>query len=156
MEMWLLTLPSENGCGIPVVMVVVEGGPDAIQDACQSLKEGIPVVVCTGTGRAADFLTYAHKFTFKDRKYVLNVWVWVWVCAHYVCACTLCVCVCGVCVHYVCVCVHYVCVCIMCVCVCVCVRACVYACMCLCVCVMVSGWTACRISKQWCGICSTQ
>ena len=113
-----------------MVMVVVEGGPDAIQDACQSLKEGIPVVVCTGTGRAADFLTYAHKFTFKDRKYVLNVWVWV--CAHYVCACTLCVCVCGVCVHYVCVCVHYVCVCIMCVCVCVC--ACMCICMPVCVC----------------------
>ena len=62
-------------------MVVVEGGPDAIQDACQSLKEGIPVVVCTGTGRAADFLTYAHKFTFKDRKYVPSVCVCVCVCA---------------------------------------------------------------------------
>ena len=138
MEMWLLTLPSENGCGIPVVMVVVEGGPDAIQDACQSLKEGIPVVVCTGTGRAADFLTYAHKFTFKDRKYVLSVCVCVCVCVRIMCVRALCV---YVCVYMrVCVCVH--------------VRACVYACMC--VCVVVSGWTVCRISKQWCGICSTQ
>jgi hypothetical protein len=49
-------------------MMVLEGGPDCIHDSCQSLKEGIPVVVCTGTGRAADFLTYAHKFTHKGRK----------------------------------------------------------------------------------------
>lgn len=66
-----LSVWAENGYGIPVVMVVLEGGPDAIQDVSQSLKEGIPVVVCTGTGRAADILTYAHNFTFLDRKYVI-------------------------------------------------------------------------------------
>ncbi|XP_076461799.1 transient receptor potential cation channel subfamily M member 8-like [Babylonia areolata] len=66
-ERKLCTPKSENGYGIPVVMIVVEGGPDAIHDVCQSLMKGVPVVVCTGTGRAADFLTYAHKFTFKDR-----------------------------------------------------------------------------------------
>lgn len=59
---------SEKGYGIPVVMLLLEGGTDAILDASQSLKEGIPVVVCSGTGRAADLLTYAHKILSKDRR----------------------------------------------------------------------------------------
>ena len=51
-----------------MVLVVVEGGYDAITDASQSLKEGIPVVVCAGTGRAADILAYAYNHTFTNRK----------------------------------------------------------------------------------------
>ncbi|XP_071090476.1 transient receptor potential cation channel subfamily M member-like 2 [Haliotis cracherodii] len=51
--------------GIPVVLVVVEGGQDALMDAGTSLKQGIPVVVCSGTGRAADILAYAFNHTVK-------------------------------------------------------------------------------------------
>ncbi|ESO90835.1 hypothetical protein LOTGIDRAFT_163721 [Lottia gigantea] len=50
-----------GGLGIPVVLVVVEGGTDAILDAQRSLEEGTPVVVCAGTGRAADIFAYAFK-----------------------------------------------------------------------------------------------
>ncbi|XP_046549419.1 LOW QUALITY PROTEIN: transient receptor potential cation channel subfamily M member 3-like [Haliotis rubra] len=52
--------------GIPVVLVVVEGGQDALMDAATSLKQGIPVVVCAGTGRAADILAYAFTHTVKS------------------------------------------------------------------------------------------
>ncbi|XP_021378399.1 transient receptor potential cation channel subfamily M member 1-like isoform X2 [Mizuhopecten yessoensis] len=51
----------EGGLGIPVVLVVVEGGTDAIDDANNSLQQNIPVVVCAGTGRAADILSYAYQ-----------------------------------------------------------------------------------------------
>ena len=44
-------------------MVVVEGGPDCIADAKSSLEHEIPVVVCAGTGRAADILAYAYSHT---------------------------------------------------------------------------------------------
>ena len=43
--------------------MVVEGGTDAIIDAQSSLEHRIPVVVCSGTGRAADILAYAYNHT---------------------------------------------------------------------------------------------
>ncbi|XP_041370086.1 transient receptor potential cation channel subfamily M member 1-like isoform X2 [Gigantopelta aegis] len=70
----LISAPAaEGGKGIPVVLVVVEGGYDAITDASQSLKEGIPVVVCAGTGRAADILAYAYSHTFTNRNGVRDM-----------------------------------------------------------------------------------
>jgi len=60
---------TEGGLGIPLVLVVVEGGVDSINDACKSLEHDIPVVVCSGTGRAADILAYAYKHT-KTTAYV--------------------------------------------------------------------------------------
>jgi len=48
----------------------VEGGTDAINDACSSLEHKIPVVVCAGTGRAADILAYAYSHTKTGSKYV--------------------------------------------------------------------------------------
>uniref|UniRef100_A0A2C9KDE9 TRPM SLOG domain-containing protein n=1 Tax=Biomphalaria glabrata TaxID=6526 RepID=A0A2C9KDE9_BIOGL len=53
----------DGGLGIPLVLLLVEGGTDAIQDVSVSLAQGIPVVVCAGTGRAADILAYAYKNT---------------------------------------------------------------------------------------------
>ena len=44
-------------------MLLVEGGTDALQDVSESLKQGIPVVICSGTGRAADILAYAYNHT---------------------------------------------------------------------------------------------
>eukprot|EP00105_Crassostrea_gigas_P046633 XP_019930781.1 PREDICTED: transient receptor potential cation channel subfamily M member 3-like isoform X1 [Crassostrea gigas] len=56
--------PTEaGGLGIPVVLVILEGGTDAISDAMVSLNHHIPVVVCSGTGRAADILAYAYSHT---------------------------------------------------------------------------------------------
>jgi transient receptor potential cation channel subfamily M protein 2 len=54
---------SAHGLGIPVVLIVVEGGQDALADAKSSLEHRIPVVVCAGTGRAADILSYAYSHT---------------------------------------------------------------------------------------------
>ncbi|XP_059174640.1 transient receptor potential cation channel subfamily M member-like 2 [Physella acuta] len=54
---------AEKGLEIPLVLLLVEGGTDAIQDASVSLAQGIPVVVCAGTGRAADILAYAYNHT---------------------------------------------------------------------------------------------
>ena len=59
---------SETGLGIPVVLVVVEGGYDAIMDVRKSLTQQIPVVICEGTGRAADIISYAYNHTVAIRK----------------------------------------------------------------------------------------
>eukprot|EP00105_Crassostrea_gigas_P034984 XP_019919132.1 PREDICTED: transient receptor potential cation channel subfamily M member 6 [Crassostrea gigas] len=56
-----------GGLGIPVVLVIVEGGTDAINDAMVSLNHNIPVVVCSGTGRAADILAYAYSHTRSSK-----------------------------------------------------------------------------------------
>lgn len=63
LRMRSLSFLAEGGLGIPVVLVVVEGGTDAIADARSSLEHRIPVVVCSGTGRAADILAYAYNHT---------------------------------------------------------------------------------------------
>jgi hypothetical protein len=37
-----------GGEGIPLVLIVVEGGRDAIDDAKTSLEQNIPVILCEG------------------------------------------------------------------------------------------------------------
>ncbi len=56
------------GLGIPVVLVVVEGGYDAILDCRKSLSQKIPVIICEGTGRAADIIAYAYTHFITTRK----------------------------------------------------------------------------------------
>ena len=53
------------GQGVPVVAVIFEGGPNVILTVLEYLQESppVPVVVCEGTGRAADILAYVHKQT---------------------------------------------------------------------------------------------
>ncbi|ELT87598.1 hypothetical protein CAPTEDRAFT_226576 [Capitella teleta] len=58
----------DAGEGIPVVIVLVEGGYDALDDVYRSLTQRIPVVVCEGTGRAADILAYAFTHTVTTRR----------------------------------------------------------------------------------------
>ncbi len=55
-----------GGLGIPVIVVLVEGGLDAIDFAYESLKCRIPVVICQGTGRAADIISYAFNNHVKE------------------------------------------------------------------------------------------
>ncbi|CAH8524052.1 unnamed protein product [Heterobilharzia americana] len=58
-----IAVPTEKGgFGIPVVLVIVEGGHDVFIDARNSIKEHVPVVICSGTGRAADILTLAVNY----------------------------------------------------------------------------------------------
>lgn len=51
--------PEMRGLGIPVVQVLVEGGFDSIDNVYESVTRGIPVVICQGTGRAADVIAFA-------------------------------------------------------------------------------------------------
>ncbi|KAJ8317399.1 hypothetical protein KUTeg_005303 [Tegillarca granosa] len=57
----------DGGLGIPVVLLIVEGGEDTLSDALKCLEHDIPVVVCAGTGRAANILAYAYDHT-KPKK----------------------------------------------------------------------------------------
>ncbi|KAM4676383.1 transient receptor potential cation channel subfamily M member 1 isoform 2-T2 [Discoglossus pictus] len=53
------------GQGVPVVALIVEGGPNVITIVLECLREEppIPVVVCDGSGRASDILSFAHKYS---------------------------------------------------------------------------------------------
>uniref|UniRef100_A0A671UGX0 Transient receptor potential cation channel, subfamily M, member 1b n=1 Tax=Sparus aurata TaxID=8175 RepID=A0A671UGX0_SPAAU len=53
------------GQGVPLVCLIVEGGPNVISIALESLRDEppIPVVVCDGSGRASDIISFAHKFS---------------------------------------------------------------------------------------------
>ncbi|XP_061577797.1 transient receptor potential cation channel subfamily M member 1-like isoform X2 [Cololabis saira] len=53
------------GQGVPLVCLLVEGGPNVISIALESLRDEppIPVVVCDGSGRASDIISFAHKFS---------------------------------------------------------------------------------------------
>ncbi|XP_076011418.1 transient receptor potential cation channel subfamily M member 7 isoform X2 [Genypterus blacodes] len=53
------------GQGVPVVALILEGGPNVVLTVLEYLQESppVPVVVCEGTGRAADILAYVHKQT---------------------------------------------------------------------------------------------
>uniref|UniRef100_A0A7N4NZU3 Transient receptor potential cation channel subfamily M member 1 n=2 Tax=Sarcophilus harrisii TaxID=9305 RepID=A0A7N4NZU3_SARHA len=52
------------GQGVPVVGLIVEGGPNVISIVLECLREDppIPVVICDGSGRASDILSFAHKY----------------------------------------------------------------------------------------------
>ncbi|XP_076125651.1 transient receptor potential cation channel subfamily M member 6 [Alosa pseudoharengus] len=56
--------------GVPVVCVVVEGGPGILSLVLEYVKSSppVPVVVFEGTGRAADLLAFVHKQTAEDRQ----------------------------------------------------------------------------------------
>ena len=61
--------------GTPVVVVLVEGGLDAIDFALESIKCRIPLVVCAGTGRAANIIAYANSHMSVDgagRRYLAD------------------------------------------------------------------------------------
>ncbi|XP_063052352.1 transient receptor potential cation channel subfamily M member 1b [Engraulis encrasicolus] len=53
------------GQGVPLVCLILEGGPNVISIVLESLREEppVPVVVCDGSGRASDIVSYAHKYT---------------------------------------------------------------------------------------------
>jgi len=54
----------ERTHGVPVVLLVLEGGPNTIRTVLESVTRNpaVPVVVAEGSGRAADILAYAHRF----------------------------------------------------------------------------------------------
>ncbi|XP_067127753.1 transient receptor potential cation channel trpm isoform X2 [Centruroides vittatus] len=63
----------ESG-GIPVVCVIVEGGLNTIRTVLEYVTDSppVPVVICDGSGRAADLLAFAHKYLQDDNNAVLE------------------------------------------------------------------------------------
>ncbi|XP_077980205.1 transient receptor potential cation channel subfamily M member-like 2 [Glandiceps talaboti] len=48
---------------VPVVLVVVEGGPNTLKTVYESTEKNMPAVIVEGSGRAADVIAYAYKKT---------------------------------------------------------------------------------------------
>ncbi|XP_015772249.1 PREDICTED: transient receptor potential cation channel subfamily M member 2-like [Acropora digitifera] len=61
--------------GVPVVLLVLEGGPNTIRTMCELIKKKIPAVVVEGSGRAADLVAFAYSHTIKESEGIstLNV-----------------------------------------------------------------------------------
>ncbi|XP_074934227.1 transient receptor potential cation channel subfamily M member 6 isoform X2 [Phalacrocorax aristotelis] len=61
----LQKIHTRMGQGVPVVCLVVEGGPSVILMVWEYVRASpaVPVVVYEGTGRAADILAFTHKHT---------------------------------------------------------------------------------------------
>uniref|UniRef100_A0A671VB47 Transient receptor potential cation channel, subfamily M, member 1a n=1 Tax=Sparus aurata TaxID=8175 RepID=A0A671VB47_SPAAU len=56
------------GQGVPAVCLILEGGPNVISIVLESLREEppVPVVVCDGSGRASDIISFAHRYCEDD------------------------------------------------------------------------------------------
>ncbi|XP_060055682.1 transient receptor potential cation channel subfamily M member 3 isoform X3 [Erinaceus europaeus] len=57
--------PIGIGQGVPVVALIVEGGPNVISIVLEYLRDTppVPVVICDGSGRASDILAFGHKYS---------------------------------------------------------------------------------------------
>ncbi|XP_072372695.1 transient receptor potential cation channel subfamily M member 6-like isoform X1 [Scyliorhinus torazame] len=66
----LQKIHTRMGQGVPVVGLVIEGGPNVILTVWEYVRDvpPVPVVVCEGTGRAADLLSFTHKHTADGGK----------------------------------------------------------------------------------------
>lgn len=55
--------------GVPVVCVVVEGGPTIVSTVLEYVSSvpPVPVFVLEGSGRAADLIAFVHKQTAMSR-----------------------------------------------------------------------------------------
>jgi len=51
---------------IPLVCLVIEGGTNTIQTVLVNVndKPPVPVVICDGSGRAADLIAFTHKYVY--------------------------------------------------------------------------------------------
>ncbi|XP_071043115.1 transient receptor potential cation channel trpm-like [Parasteatoda tepidariorum] len=60
----IYTRAEMEACGVPVVCVVVEGGLNTIRTVLEYVTDTppVPVVICDGSGRAADLLAFAHRY----------------------------------------------------------------------------------------------
>lgn len=67
--MWVFSLFSGLGQRVPMVCVVVEGGPAVLSTVLEYVSRSppVPVIVFEGTGCAADLLSLIHKQTAADR-----------------------------------------------------------------------------------------
>uniref|UniRef100_A0A4W3IUZ1 non-specific serine/threonine protein kinase n=1 Tax=Callorhinchus milii TaxID=7868 RepID=A0A4W3IUZ1_CALMI len=65
----LQRINTQMGQGVPIVGLVIEGGPNVILTVWEYVRHTppTPVVVCEGTGRAANILAFTHKHTADGR-----------------------------------------------------------------------------------------
>ena len=58
----------QNHHSIPLVCLIVEGGTNTIQTVLVNVhdKPPVPVVVCDGSGRAADLIAFTHRYAYVD------------------------------------------------------------------------------------------
>ncbi|CAG0882990.1 unnamed protein product [Darwinula stevensoni] len=70
-----LRLLSFQSCSIPVVSVVLEGGPNTIRSVLEYVTDSppVPVVIVDGSGRAADLLAFAHRHSWNDEEMSLEL-----------------------------------------------------------------------------------
>ena len=68
MSMCIFTANDFKGHGVPVISVVLEGGANTVRAVLEYVTDNppVPVVICDGSGRAADLLAFAHKYTLDD------------------------------------------------------------------------------------------
>ncbi|GFS98609.1 transient receptor potential cation channel trpm [Nephila pilipes] len=64
----IYTRAEMEACGVPVVCVVVEGGLNTIRTVLEYVTDTppVPVVICDGSGRAADLIAFAHRYMHDD------------------------------------------------------------------------------------------
>lgn len=67
--MYVCFFVSGLGQRVPLVCVVVEGGPAVLSTVLEYVSRSppVPVIVFEGTGRAADLLSLIHKQTAAGR-----------------------------------------------------------------------------------------
>lgn len=58
---------------IPVILLIVEGGPKTFEIALESVRKNIPVLVIEGSGKAADFISKGYKLSEDKTRFVLNI-----------------------------------------------------------------------------------
>ncbi|XP_074651257.1 transient receptor potential cation channel subfamily M member 3-like [Tubulanus polymorphus] len=58
----------DRGQAVPVVCLILEGGTNTIRTVLEHVTDTppVPVVVCDGSGRAADLLAFTHKYSQDD------------------------------------------------------------------------------------------
>lgn len=61
---WFLVL-YPGSIGVPVVLLVLEGGPNTVQTMYELIKKKVPAVVIDGSGRAANVVAFAYSHTIK-------------------------------------------------------------------------------------------
>ena len=63
LEKFISTQRLSANFSTPLVCLVIEGGTNTIRAVLEYVTDSppVPVVVCDGTGRAADLIAFAHK-----------------------------------------------------------------------------------------------
>ncbi|KAK3605983.1 hypothetical protein CHS0354_019662 [Potamilus streckersoni] len=63
LERKISEMPTDtDAVSVPIVILVLEGGPGTLETVQNALKQNTPAVIVKGSGRVADILSYAFKY----------------------------------------------------------------------------------------------